>query len=123
MLMDEIAAVKDVEIRDGLDTELSGQGWFGLGVDFEYDGLAGHFLGEEFEFGGGHLAGSTPGRPEIYEDGDGRRFDDFGNGGGIDGEGFGEGGEGCLTVAAPAAMGEMGGGDAVRGRALGAGGD
>ena len=114
-MMDEVAAVEDVEIGDGLDAELGGEGGFGFGVDLEDDGMARHLLGEEFEFRSGHLAGSAPGCPEIDEDGDGGLLDDLGEGVGVDGEGFREGGEESFTVAAAAAMGEMGGGDAVGG--------
>lgn len=81
--------VEDVEVGDGLDTELGGEGGFGLGIDLEDQCLAGHLFGEEFEFRGGHLAGSAPGGPEIDEDGDGGRVDDFGEGRGVNGEGFG----------------------------------
>ena len=113
--------MKDVKIRDRLDAELGGEGGFGFGVDLEDDGMARHFLGEEFEFRSGHLAGSAPGCPEIDEDGDGGLLDYFGESGGVDGEGFRESGEEGFTVAAAAAMGEMGGGDSVGGRAFGAG--
>ena len=115
--------VEDVEVGDGLDTELGGEGGFGFGVDLEDEGLAGHLFGEEFEFRGGHLAGSAPRCPEDDEDGDGGGLDDFGEGGGVDGEGFSQGGKDGFALTAAAVMGEMGGGDAVGGGALGAGGE
>jgi len=121
--MNYVAAEKDMEIRDGLDSELGGEGGFGLGVDLEDKCMAGHLFGEEFEFRGGYPARSAPRCPEVDEDGDGGLLDDFGEGGGVDGEGLREGGEEGFTFTTTAAMGEMGGGDAVGGRAFGTGGE
>jgi len=121
--MNDMPAEKDMEVRNGLDSELGGEGGFGFGVDFEHESVAGHLLGEKFEFRGGRLAGSAPGGPEVDEYRDRGVLDDFGKGGGVDRKGFREGREEGLTLATTATMGQMGGGDPVGGGAFGAGGE
>ena len=67
-LVDEFAAFKDEEGRDGLHAEALGERLCVLDVDFGDVGAAFRFVRELFEDGVHLLTGAAPFRPEIDED-------------------------------------------------------
>ena len=123
LLLHELAVGEDGEVGDAANVVAGGELGVGFGVDFEDDGAAGGLFGGFGDVGGGHAAGAAPGGPEVDEDGDLGVAEDFVEEGGVGGDGLGDGREGLLAGAATAGVGEVGGGGAVFGAAVGAGAD
>src|SRR5882757_7184854 len=77
LLHHHFAAGHNGEVWNAADLKPRGELLVGFGVDFEYDGFAGHARGGLGDFGGGHAARSAPGGPEVDEDGDAGVLDDL----------------------------------------------
>lgn len=74
-LFGDLAVLEEDEGRNGADIELGCDLAVLIDVDFPDGQFPGHFSGQLFENGCYGFAGSTPGGPEINQQGDGGRID------------------------------------------------
>jgi hypothetical protein len=113
LLVLKVAVGEDGEVWDALDVEARGKLGVAFGVNFEHDGLAGHFLRDLCHVWRSHAARTAPRSPEIDEDRNATLANDLIEFGGAGFNWFGDGWQSVFAGSASAGVGKVLGGDAV----------